>query len=143
MPLDIVFVLLFSCYQPWFFFSVESAEYPGHSCGMLGAYQCGYGSYCENTHNGLVCRCDYIDCLRNPTGKYYICGSDGNTYESHCHMSFESCKEQKEITISYIGPCTGKDKTTCNDFFFITNIPYNTCTFQIRTLNYMLPFLDE
>lgn len=96
-----------------FFFLVESAEYPGHSCGMLGAYQCGYGSYCENTHNGLVCRCDYIDCLRNPTGKYYICGSDGNTYESHCHMSFESCKEQKEITISYIGPCTGKDKTTC------------------------------
>ncbi|XP_022336600.2 agrin-like isoform X4 [Crassostrea virginica] len=87
---------------------VESAEYPGHSCGMLGAYQCGYGSYCENTHNGLVCRCDYIDCLRNPTGKYYICGSDGNTYESHCHMSFESCKEQKEITISYIGPCTGR-----------------------------------
>ena len=34
-----------------------------------------------------------------------VCGSDGQTYNSVCHLQLEACKSQSSITVLSSGPC--------------------------------------
>ncbi|XP_061162516.1 agrin-like [Saccostrea echinata] len=85
---------------------VQTIYNPEHSC-TRSASQCQFGAYCQDTVYGAECLCDRLSCFFYPDGGYSICGSDDKTYINECHMTFESCKQQRNITVKYIGPCTG------------------------------------
>lgn len=89
------------------YFAVKSQHNVGLQCDSSSGHQCGFGGYCVDTRAGAECHCDRLSCLLNRRDEYTICGSDGKTYISQCHMAFESCIQQKEITTYYQGPCTG------------------------------------
>ncbi|XP_056008873.1 LOW QUALITY PROTEIN: agrin-like [Ostrea edulis] len=87
---------------------VSSVPYPGRTCkNMDMVLRCKYEGYCMDTSYGAECRCDRLSCILFREAGYSICGNDGKTYVSRCHMKFESCKQQREITVAYNGPCTG------------------------------------
>ena len=46
-----------------------------------------------------------------------VCGSDGKTYASHCHLKFASCKTKKKITVINDEPC-GKCLIDCLQKFY-------------------------
>ena len=42
-----------------------------------------------------------------------VCGNDGKTYSSHCHLSAEMCASQRdELRLLYYGECKGKQLQT-------------------------------
>ncbi|KAG8193223.1 hypothetical protein JTE90_005570 [Oedothorax gibbosus] len=73
---------------------------------------CTYGSQCllDEAINIAYCRCD-DSCpdVSNP-----VCGDDGVTYASDCHMRLAACTQQKRIFVQRHGDCDVKDpcKTT-------------------------------
>ncbi|XP_052712788.1 agrin-like isoform X11 [Crassostrea angulata] len=92
---------------------VKSQHNVGPRCDRSSGHQCRFGAYCVDTHTsrGAECHCDRLSCLLNQRDKYSgysICGSDEKTYISQCHMDFESCIQQKKITLYYNGPCTSR-----------------------------------
>lgn len=47
----------------------------------------------------------------NPNGlspSKRVCGIDGITYPSPCHIKLKSCKTGRAIAVAYRGPCIGK-----------------------------------
>lgn len=34
-----------------------------------------------------------------------MCGSDGKTYESECHLKLQACRTQEDIVVQAFGPC--------------------------------------
>lgn len=34
-----------------------------------------------------------------------VCGSDGKTYESECHLKLQACRTQEDIVVQAFGPC--------------------------------------
>eukprot|EP00105_Crassostrea_gigas_P027037 XP_011448233.1 PREDICTED: agrin isoform X6 [Crassostrea gigas] len=92
---------------------VKSQHNVGPRCDRSSGHQCRFGAYCVDTHTsrGAECHCDRLSCLLDQRDKYSgysICGSDEKTYISQCHMDFESCIQQKKITLYYNGPCTSR-----------------------------------
>lgn len=105
-------------------FAVKSQHNVGPRCDRSSGHQCRFGAYCVDTHTsrGAECHCDRLSCLLDQRDKYSgysICGSDEKTYISQCHMDFESCIQQKKITLYYNGPCTSKSVGLLSSFFFI------------------------
>ncbi|CAC5391138.1 unnamed protein product [Mytilus coruscus] len=75
------------------------------SCGN---YFCAfYGEcYIDKVSNGPACRCPLQPC---PNGHIPVCGDDGMTYRTQCHLERSSCKEQRRIKIKHPGECKGKE----------------------------------
>jgi follistatin len=46
-------------------------------------------------------------CSDNPKRRE-VCGSDGLTYPSACHLREKTCRKGKAIPIAYKGPCRGR-----------------------------------
>ncbi|RZC40666.1 Kazal 2 domain containing protein [Asbolus verrucosus] len=42
-----------------------------------------------------------------------VCGSDGRTYPSACHLREKTCRQGKAIPIAYKGPC--REGATCSN----------------------------
>lgn len=36
---------------------------------------------------------------------HQVCGSDGKTYESECHLKLQACRTQEDIVVQAFGPC--------------------------------------
>lgn len=74
------------------------------SCGN---YFCAfYGEcYIDKISNGPACRCPLQPC---PNGHTPVCGDDGMTYRTQCHLERSSCKEQRRIKNKHPGECKGK-----------------------------------
>ncbi|XP_066528464.1 agrin [Hoplias malabaricus] len=71
---------------------------------------CEFGGTCVVKNGEAVCECpDACPQAQDP-----VCGSDGHTYNSQCHMRAMGCALQKDINISHKGPC---DKA-CTDCSF-------------------------
>lgn len=49
-----------------------------------------------------VCVCPN-DC---PSKLSPVCGSDGNTYNSACHLRVDSCKRKANVTVRHVGKCS-------------------------------------
>ena len=40
-----------------------------------------------------------------------VCGTDGLTYVSKCHLDHVACSKSVPIDVAYKGPCGGNDET--------------------------------
>ena len=59
---------------------------------------------CNVSSNGTtgVCVCP-SDC---PSKISPVCGSDGNTYNSACHLRVDSCERKANVTVRHVGKCS-------------------------------------
>ena len=54
---------------------------------------------------GETCICDWT-CTSDDTMN--VCGTDGRTYRSKCHLDKASCESQQPISVAMTGSCTGE-----------------------------------
>uniref|UniRef100_A0A0P5E0C2 Agrin n=2 Tax=Daphnia magna TaxID=35525 RepID=A0A0P5E0C2_9CRUS len=84
-------------------------------CGSSEAcnhFRCPTGGYCVETVSGQPsCHCPPCGGEWDP-----VCGSDGVTYTNPCRLRYESCRNNKSLSIVYKGLCNGCDKKRC-DFY--------------------------
>nr|XP_033777434.1 agrin isoform X2 [Geotrypetes seraphini] len=66
-------------------------------CKSCGSTICSFGAQCVDG------QCVCPQCDRQPY--LQVCGSNGITYDSKCHLQTASCQQKKVIELSRIGPC--------------------------------------
>ena len=70
--------------------------------------KCQFNGKCyKRADNSAECICPI--CASDSNAKA-VCGSDGKTYASDCHLKFVSCKMKRNIPLSKNEPC-GKQST--------------------------------
>ncbi|XP_063395250.1 agrin-like [Cydia fagiglandana] len=81
-------------------FDPESTQLPATSCEHMACY---FGAYCVVRSGLAQCECGGGDC--GPAGAPSVCGSDGRTYLSACHLRTHACRTQSDIVVQAFGPC--------------------------------------
>ncbi|KAJ8962668.1 hypothetical protein NQ318_001062 [Aromia moschata] len=56
--------------------------------------------------------CELLQKVSHSPARRQVCGSDGLTYPSACHLREKACRKGKAIPIAYKGPCQECDKPT-------------------------------
>lgn len=71
-----------------------------------------------------------LKCPSNVIPKRQVCGSDGLTYPSICHLRKRACEKGKAIPLAYKGPCKCKLNSfkACIKIKFINLIDGATCS---------------
>lgn len=64
---------------------------------------CYFGAYCLVRSGLATCECGNVECPSNNV--ISVCGSDGRTYLSTCHLRAHACKTQSDIVVQAFGPC--------------------------------------
>lgn len=73
--------------------------------------KCEFGSKCQiREDSSVVCICD--SCDPNPKDQP-VCGNDGKTYSSYCHLKATGCKLGKEINVLKHEPCGKFSRPLC------------------------------
>ena len=68
--------------------------------------QCSFYSSCiRSSADTATCRCIPPTPVVSTNLRYTLCGSNGRFYNSKEEMQFESCKQQKEITVQEYNGC--------------------------------------
>ncbi|KHN77662.1 Agrin [Toxocara canis] len=81
---------------------------------MCNAQTCAFGGFCLDIVGDEVeeCVCDF-NCTS--FDGYSVCASDGNIYETACHMDLASCQQQKSIyELAPLHLCYYYDECGCN-----------------------------
>lgn len=70
--------------------------------------ECSFYSTCVLTSaDTATCRCTSPSSVNTPSlrDRYTLCGSDGRLYVNKEEMEYESCRQQKEITVQEFKNC--------------------------------------
>ncbi|XP_014205282.1 follistatin-A [Copidosoma floridanum] len=93
-----------------FFWQVLGGGVKCDSCSSsCEGVRCPAGRRCVLRRGAPRCLCN--DCAparhRRAQQQTPVCGSDGNTYKSACHLRGMVCRTGRAISIAYRGPCAG------------------------------------
>ncbi|XP_051515917.1 agrin-like isoform X3 [Myxocyprinus asiaticus] len=64
---------------------------------------CHFGASCVQMNGQAHCECPSPDC--DEKNKTKVCGSDRVTYADRCQLRTIACRQDKEITVEYLGQC--------------------------------------
>lgn len=65
---------------------------------------CYFGAHCLVRSGIAICECANKECPKSEAPS--VCGSDGRTYLSACHLRNHSCRTQADIVVQAFGPCS-------------------------------------
>lgn len=75
---------------------------PPTSCKDLNCY---FGAVCVERGGLAVCECGVTQCPPESMDTLMVCGSDGQTYTSECHLRLQACRTQTDIVVQAFGIC--------------------------------------
>ncbi|XP_078019125.1 tomoregulin-1-like [Epinephelus lanceolatus] len=68
---------------------------------------CKFGAECDEDSEDMLCMCNIVCNGHNDNP---VCGSDGITYDTPCHVREASCLKQLKIDIKHVGRCQDKSR---------------------------------
>lgn len=68
---------------------------------------CKFGAECDEDSEDMLCMCNIVCNGHNDNP---VCGSDGVTYDTPCHVREASCLKQLKIDIKHVGRCQDKNR---------------------------------
>lgn len=75
------------------------------SAGSCAELECRYNAVCQLNNGVAECICPSSCHTTNLT--LTVCGTDGLTYASACHLRLSACRLQKDTLVAHYGPCQG------------------------------------
>ncbi|KAG6440444.1 hypothetical protein O3G_MSEX001274 [Manduca sexta] len=82
-------------------FDPESTQLPATNCDHMTCY---FGAHCIVRSGLATCECSTTECPPNEAPS--VCGSDGRTYLSACHLRTHACRTQSDVVVQAFGPCS-------------------------------------
>lgn len=82
-------------------FDPESTQLPATNCDHMTCY---FGAHCAVRGGLAACDCGSSECP--PADGPSVCGSDGRTYLSACHLRTHACRTQSDVVVQAFGPCS-------------------------------------
>ncbi|CAF3324637.1 unnamed protein product [Rotaria sp. Silwood1] len=78
---------------------------------LCDTLQCPHGQ-CKQQYNGQVeCECQLCSAIYSYQD--IICGNNGITYSSQCHLEYDACTGRKDIKPIHMGQCNNCHNVTC------------------------------
>ncbi|XP_063870508.1 agrin-like isoform X4 [Scylla paramamosain] len=74
---------------------------PARTCSEL---ECYFGARCLEHQTHAECKCE-AHCPEDSSSAPPVCGTDGETYPSECHLRLFACQYQKDVVVDALGPC--------------------------------------
>lgn len=65
---------------------------------------CYFGAHCMVRSGLATCECAASECPKSDGPS--VCGSDGRTYLSACHLRTHACRTQSDVVVQAFGPCS-------------------------------------
>lgn len=84
----------------FFIVAAESTQLPATNCEHMTCY---FGAYCLVRSGLATCECGPTECPAKEAPS--VCGSDGRTYLSACHLRTHACRTQSDVVAQAFGPC--------------------------------------
>lgn len=88
------------------FLTAESTQLPATDCEHMTCY---FGAYCVIRSGLATCECGAAECPATEAPS--VCGSDGRTYISTCHLRAHACRTQSDVVAQAFGPCSEEAPT--------------------------------
>ncbi|KAK7067339.1 hypothetical protein SK128_007893, partial [Halocaridina rubra] len=66
--------------------------------------ECYFGAHCQEYNGHADCKCE-AQCPDDSSSTRAVCGSDGETYATECHLRLFACHYQKDVVVDALGPC--------------------------------------
>ena len=74
---------------------------------ILGANPC-LSLQCSSNEECLINKLGVASCICPPQCEKIIrpvCGTDGHTYDSYCHLQSDACRNKRNVQLNYEGTC--------------------------------------